>query len=275
MLAATLAFMGMLGTAHASVDPACQAVADAGPPSGYSEEDQQNFLLNYVALATSLSPLHGAVPHKGGHGSVGLDISIIPPLGCERRLVLNYTKTEDTNKAPIVPRPRFIFAFPEIGKWTPYGGFAYAPPVKMFGTQNVIVSGEAGLGRHFGKTDWAVGVRYHHTLGKTVAEIATPFNEGDEAFDDFYMGSTFGVDFIIGKDFDGLEPYLSIGLLDASTFFYIGDDAVVTNNTDPYLGPAISAGIDFKRVKSLDLAGEFYTNPGYLYTGRFRVAYRW
>jgi len=275
MFAATLAFMGMLGTAHAYVDPACQEVADAGPPSDYSEEDQQNYLLNYFALATSLSPLHGAVPHKGGHGSVGLDLGIIPPLGCERRLVLNYTKTEDTNKAPIVPRPRLIFAFPEIGKWTPYGGLAYAPPLRIFGTQNVIVSGEAGIGRHFGKTDWALGVRYHHTLMKTVAEIATPFDEGEEAHDDFYVGSTFGMDFIIGKDFDGLEPYVAIGLLDASTFFYIGDDAVVTNNTDPYLGPALSAGVDFKRVKKLDLAGEFYTNPGYLYTGRFRVAYRW
>ena len=275
MFASMIALVGMLGTAHAYVDPACQAIADAGPPPGYSEEDQQSFLLNYFALATSLSPLHGAVPHKGGHGSVGLDLGVIPPLGCERRLVLNYSKTEDTNKAPVVPRPRFIFAFPEVGKWTPYGGFAYAPPVKIFDTQNVIVSGEAGIGRHFGKTDWAIGVRYHHTLMKSVAEIATPFEEGGEAYDDFYMGSTFGADFIIGKDFDGLEPYLAVGLIDASTFFYIGDDAVVSNNPDPYLGPAISLGIDFKRVKSLDLAGEFYTNPGALYTGRFRVGYRW
>jgi len=275
MLSASLALVGLLSTAHAYVDPACQEIADAGPPAGYSESGQQNFLLNYFAMATTLSPLHGAVPHKGGHGSVGLDIGIIPPLGCERRLVLNYTKTEDTNKAPFVPRPRMIFAFPELGKWTPYGGFAYAPPVKIFGTQNVIVSGEAGIGRHFGKTDWALGFRYHHTLMKTVAEIATPFEEGEEAHDDFYMGSTFGLDFIIGKDFDGLEPYLAIGMTDASTFFYIGDDAVVTNNTDPYQAPTVSVGLDIKKVKKLDLATEFYMAPGVIYTGRLRAAYRW
>lgn len=275
MLTATFALMGMLGTAHAYVDPACEDIAAAGPPADYSEQDQQDFLLNYFAAATTLSPLHGPVPHKAGHGSVSMDFGIIPPLGCERRLVLNYTKTEDTNKTPVAPRPRLIFSFQELGKWTPYAGLAYVPPLTIFGTRNVIVSTEAGIGRHFGKTDWALGLRYHATLMKTIAEIATPFNEEDEAHDDFYMGSTFGLDVLIGKDFDGLEPYLALGMTDVSTFFYIGDDAVVTNNSDPYFGPAVSAGVDFKRIKSFDLAGEFYTMPGLLYTGRLRVGYRW
>ncbi len=275
MSVASLALFALLGSAHAYVDAECQEVAAQGTPSGYSEQGQQDFLLNYFALATTLSPLHGAVPHLAGHGSVSLDLGIIPPLSCERRLVLDYTKTEDTNKSPIVPRPRFIFSFPEVGKWTPYAGVAYAPPVKVFGTRNVIMSGEAGIGRHFGKSDIALGVRYHATLMKTVAEIATPFVEGDPAIDDFYMGSTFGMDFIIGKDWDGIEPYLAIGMTDASTFFYIGDDAVVGNNYSPYFGPTTSLGVDVKKVKSLDLVGEFYMAPGYLYTGRMRVGYRW
>ncbi|HCH62732.1 MAG TPA: hypothetical protein DFR83_08010 [Deltaproteobacteria bacterium] len=275
MFSTALVLAGMLSTAHAYVDPKCASIAAAGPPAGYSEQDQQNYLLNYFAMATTLSPLHGPVPHKSGHGSIGIDLSAIPPLGCERRLVLNYTKTEDTNKAPVVPRPRMIFAFPQWGKWTPYGGFAYAPPIPIFDTQNVIVSVEAGMGRYFGKSNWAAGWRFHHTLMKSVAEIATPFEEGEEAFDDFYMGSTLGVDVLVSKDFDGLEPYLAVGMTDASTFFYIGDDAVVTNNTSPYFAPAVSLGLDIKKIKKLDTAVEFYAAPGVIYTGRLRLAYRW
>ena len=68
---------------------------------------------------------------------------------------------------------------------------------------------------------------------------------------------------------------MAIGMTDASTFFYIGDDAVVTNNANPYFAPALSVGLDIKKIKWLDTAVEFYTAPGVIYTGRLRVAYRW
>ena len=90
----------MLGTAQAYVDPACRDVADQGPPEDYSEAAQTDYLLNFFSLATTFSPLHGAIPNEPGTGSMGVELAIIPPLSCERRLVLAYTKTEDTNKAP-------------------------------------------------------------------------------------------------------------------------------------------------------------------------------
>jgi hypothetical protein len=276
LLAAAALFAG---TAHAYIDPACQDVADGGPPSDYSEVDQQNFLLNFFSLATTLSPTHGPVPYKPGHGSIGLELSAIPPLSCERRLVLNYTKTEDTNKAPVLPRPRFLVALPGDKLGIFYVGGAYVPPVTVFGTRNVIVSTEVGWGM---PTDsgFGYGARFHATMMKTVAEIATPFEEDGEAYDDFYVGSTFGVDALIGYDIvlsgeKTIEPYLAVGLTDVSTFFYIGDDAVVTNNLDPYAGFAGSVGAEFKVVKHLDMAAEFYTAPGVIYTGRTRFAYRW
>jgi len=274
MIAAVVALLAVTGTAEAYVDPDCASVAAAGPPAGYSEQGQQDFLLNYFALATTFSPLHAPVPNKPGHGSVGVEAAIIPPLGCERRLVLNYTKTEDTNKAPVAPRPRLLFAFPEIGKLVPYAGLGYVPPVTVFETRNVIVSGEVGVGVPF-DNGMQVGGRYHATLMKTVAEIATPFNEGEPAYDDFYMGSTFGVDGMFGWDFDGWQPYLAVGFTDVSTFFFIGDDAVVTNNSTPYASVTSSLGVQAKVIKHVDLAGELYTAPGYLYTGRLRAAYRW
>ena len=42
------------------------------------------------------------------------------------------------------------------------------------------------------------GLRYHATLMKSIAEIATPFDPEDPTMLDFYMGSTFGADVMLG-----------------------------------------------------------------------------
>ncbi len=261
------------------VDEACWPTAErlqadiAAGKGSYNEQAQQDFLLNYFALATTLSPLHSAVPLEGGMGSVGLELDIIPPLGCDRRLVLNGTKTEDTNKTPVAPRPRVLFQFRDIGIIKPYAGLAYVPPVTVFGTRNVIISGEAGFGISYDDGfEW--GLRYHATLMKTIAEIATPFDDSDPEELDFYMGSTFGFDAIFGHEvMEGLKPYVSLGFTDASTFFYIGDDGVVGNNAKPYASFTGSLGAQYSKGR-LEYAGEFYTAPGLLYTGRLRMGIR-
>lgn len=257
-------------SANAYVDPACEDVAAAGTPADYDEQGQQDFLLNYFALATTFSPLHAPVPHKPGTGGAGIELAIIPPLSCERRLVLNYTKTEDTNKAPMAPRPRISFAFPRIGeKIVPYAGLGYIPPITVFGTRNVVISAEAGFGVSNGEgLQW--GARYHATLMKTVAEIATPFDESADAVDDLFIGSTFGMDLMGGWRAKRWTPYAAIGFTDVSTFFYIGDDGIVGNNLDPYASVVISAGTQYRASERIQLAGEFYTAPGVIYTGRFR-----
>lgn len=258
--------------ASAYVDPACQDVADQGTPDDYSEQGQQDFLLNYFSLATTFSPMHAPVPHEPGTGSINLEIAGIPPLSCERRLVLSYTKTEDTNKAPAAPRPRVLFSFPQVGKVVPYAGLGYVPPITVFGTRNVIVSGEVGVGIPL-ESGLQLGGRYHATLMKTIAEIATPFEEGGEAYDDFYMGSTFGVDLQAGYQTDKITPYIALGFTDVSTFFFIGDDGIVSDNLDPYAGLAASVGAQGQVGEHITLAGEFYTAPGYIYTGRLRVGW--
>ena len=203
---------------------------------------------------------------------MGVEIAVIPPLSCERRLVLNYTKTEDTNKAPVAPRPRISFTFPQVGRITPYAGVGYVPPVTVFGTRNVIVSGELGMGFTVSqKMD--LGARYHATLLKTVAEIATPFEEGGEAYDDLYIGSTFGLDLIASMHMGSVSPYLAVGFTDASTFFYIGDDGIVSNNLTPYASVTASLGAQAQVTEHIELAGEFYTAPGYIYTGRLRASW--
>jgi len=272
-------FIGLLGTAGAAnldgVDEGCRDVATqiqndiAANKGDYDEAAQADFLLNYFAMATTYSPLHGPIPGKSGTGTISLELAGIPPLGCERRLVLGATKTEDTNKTVVAPRPRLGFVFNKLGSVTPYGSFAYVPPVTVFGTRNVIVSGEAGFGARAGK-DWQWGMRYHFTLMKTVAEIATPFDIEDEEKLDFYMGSTFGVDAMGGMEIGDWTPYVSVGFTDASTFFYIGDDAVVGNNGAPFAGLTSSAGVQYTH-DWLDLAAEAYAAPGVIYTGRLRA----
>lgn len=253
--------------AQAFVDPKCE-----GKTQLLDDEGQQNFLLNYFSLSTTLSPLHAPVPHEPGRGTIGLEVFVIPPLSCERRLVLNSSKTEDTNKAPVAPRPRATFAFPQVGPVVPYAGVAYVPPVTINGVRNVIVSGEIGVGLPL-ESGVQLGARYHATMLKTIGEIATPFVEGAEAYDEFYSGSTFGLDLSAGYAFERVTPYIAAGFTDVSTFFLIGDDLFVGENTTPFFGFVGSVGAQATLGEHIDLAGELYTAPGYLYTGRLRIGY--
>ena len=271
-----IGILSLLLQAQAYVDPACQEVADQGIPDGYSEQGQQDFLLNYFALATTFSPVHAPIPADPGTGMLGLEIAIIPPLGCERRLVLNYTKTEDTNKVPALPRPRVSFVFPSI-KMGPtqmsiYGSLGYVPPLEILETQNVIVSAEAGVG--FGNPEKGLqyGLRYHATLMKSIAEIATPFEEDGETMLDFYVGSTFGADVMLGYRSSHYTPYLAVGFTDVSTFFYIDDDGLVVNNMDPYAGITTSVGIQAKLLDNLQTSAEVYFVPQQIVTGRLGLS---
>lgn len=287
LYAAACLALSLPSVSYAFVDPKC-----AGTEIGadYDEQTQQDFLQNYPALASSFSAVHAPIPHKDGHGAIGVEFAGVPPLGCGARLVLQGTKTEDPNKTPVIPRLRVSYAFPAIGGvLIPYAGFALVPPVKIFGTTNVIMSAELGVGLPVGDTV-QLGLRYHHTLQRTVGEIATPFNPDDPAFNDLYLASTFGFDAMFGLDLGEVVPYVAAGIMDASTFFFIGDDSYVGNNLHPYLGPTASVGVDALIKERLRIGGEFYAAPGgssrpdktveslkgfgrygHIYTGRLRV----
>ena len=275
-----ISILSLLFQAQAYVDPECQELADQaaaqGLPDGYSEQGQQDFLLNYFALATTFSPVHAPIPADPGTGIIGLEIAVIPPLGCDRRLVLNYTKTEDTNKVPALPRPRVSFVFPSIKlgstQMSIYGSLGYVPPLEILETQNVIVSAEAGVGFGNPKKGIQTGFRYHATLMKSIAEIATPFEEDGETKLDFYMGSTFGADLMFGYRSSHYTPYFAVGITDVSTFFYIDDDGLVVNNMEPYAGLTTSVGIQAKLLDNLQTSAEVYVVPNQIITGRLGLS---
>jgi len=269
-MSALLLALLAVAPASAGIDPKCADEAAADPPSWYvDDQHQQDFLLNFFSLSTSFSALHGVLPNEPGHGSIGLEASIIPALNCDRRLVFDRSKTEDTNKAPLLPRPRLQFTLPKLGPVALYAGLGYVPPLTLFGTRNVIISGEAGIGVPL-ESGIGFGARYHFTMLKTIAEVATPFEDGGDAYQDFYSGSTFGLDGMFGYKTKYIEPYLAAGFTDVSTFFWIGDDGVVGNNSTPYFGfsGSVGAQVHWRRI---DGAAEFYTAPGYVYTGRLRI----
>ena len=252
----------------AGVDPACE-----GAEQFYADDDlQAAHMLNYFSLAASYSPLHGPVPQEPGHGTIGLELAGVPPLSCERRLALGGSKTEDTNKTPVIPRPRLSFTLPSDGHLVGYGSLGYIPPVTIFGTRNVILSMDAGLSWRF-DSGWQSGLRFHATLMKTIGDIATAFDLDDPAYTDLYLGSSFGGDLLLGRAWDRVTPYAAVGVTDVSTFFYIGDDGVVQNNADPFAGVVASVGVQARPWKRLELAAEFYTAPGYVYTGRLMVGW--
>ena len=88
-----IAFLTLaLGTSWAAdlngVDPLCYDAASklqseiASGKSDYNEQAQQDFLLNYFAMATTMSPLHAPVPHESGKGSLNVEFLAIPLCMC-------------------------------------------------------------------------------------------------------------------------------------------------------------------------------------------------
>lgn len=249
--------------ALAGIDPACEDF-DVDM-STYNEQRQQDFLMNYYALNSTYSAVHGPIPHEPGHGAIGVKLNGIMPLGCSKRFALNATKTEDTNVSPVLPQVHGTVALPPLGdRIIPFFGGAFLPPIAVGGTRTWSASGEVGAGIELAER-WQLSLRVHYSMIRTVGDVATAFEDDDPAFDDLFLGTTMGSDASFGgrftTSFGELTPYASFGVTDASTFFWVGDTGVVTNNFHPYFGPAHSVGLD-SLIGRLRLAGEYYGAPG-------------
>jgi hypothetical protein len=271
----TLLVTGLFFSAPVVAEPLDENNPCFGERQKQDDDGQQNHMLNFFASATTMSPLHGPMGSDPGHGSLGVDLLVMPPLSCAQRIVFQNLetgeggKTEDTNKSPVVPRPHMSFTLPKIGDWQVYGTVAYIPPVPFAGTRNVYLGFEAGVGREIGGMQF--GTRFHASMLKAIGDIATKLNEGDPDMVDFYLASTMGIDAMVGKEIGKWTPYLSAGVLDVSTIFYVDDTGVMVNNGDPYFGPAIALGTEADLHDRIALAAEFYTAPGVIYTGRVRA----
>lgn len=264
MRAIVAAMLLVPGLAQAEVDPKCEGLPK---PADYDEQVQQDYQQNYFALAASYSPKHGPVPHEGGHGAIVVGLNVMPPLGCAKRFVLEWTKTEDTNKSPILPRIGLSYAAPTIAdRLTIYGSFMFLPPVPINGTRSLVLSGELGFGIEVVEL-FDVGARFHTTLQRTYGDVATAFDpENEPVVEDVFVGSTWGIDVLLGVPVEVQEqqitPYVAVGYQDASTYFFVGDSRFVANNYHPYSGAALSVGLDGLFAKRFRLGAEFHAAPG-------------
>lgn len=291
----TLGILGALpGLAWAEVDPACEGLTK---PENYDEQVQQDYQQNYFALTSSYSPTHAAVPHAPGRGMIGASIAIMPPLSCEQRFVLDFTKTEDVNKSPILPKVVASFSFPALGKvFVPYASFAFFPTIPFNGTRNLLIQGEVGFGV-MAHPFVDVGGRLHLSMLRSYGDFATAFDPATQpVVEDVFVGSTWGLDAVISFPIEVknhvISPFLAVGYLNASTYFFVGDTQVSINNLHPYGSAAFSVGLDALVVDRLRIGAEFYGAPGgyttvdesavnvddatrygNLYTGRLRLGY--
>lgn len=244
------------------IDEACQDLADQ-KPDDYDEQQQQDFLANYYALGSSFSAVHAPIPHEPGRGMIGAHVNGLVPLPCRRRFALDWQKTEDTNKSPVLPTITASYAFKT--KWdavVPYAELGFLAPIPVAGTRNLVFQSALGIG--FEVTDeLQLGARAHATVQRTVGDIATPIAEGDPIYEDLYLGSTLGIQAMAGYAVsETVTPYVMFGLMDASTFFYVADSGVVANNLHPYLGPEYAIGSDFLFEDKIRLGVEYYAAPG-------------
>jgi hypothetical protein len=243
------------------IDEACADLAGQ-KPADYDEQQQQDFLANYYALGGTFSGVHGPIPHEGGKGMIGIRVNGLPPLPCRRRFALDWTKTEDTNKSPALPALTASFGFKAPKGIVPYVEVGLLPPVPVAGTRNILGQMAAGVGVPLGD-HWQVGARAHLAIQRTVGEIATPVAEGDAAYYDLFLGSSLGAQALAGYKRGPVTPYLALGILDVSTFFFVGDSRIAVDNLHPYLGMDLSVGVDGLVAKDrLRWGIEYYGAPG-------------
>ena len=251
-------------------------------PEDYDEEKQQAHLNNYFAAGFTMTPMTPIQPfHKNKGASIGLELGIIPPMSCQERLVLGGTKTEDTNKLPVNPRPRLISSLPPLGPVQLYSGFTLMPPVEIPNVGSILQAGVELAAYYPMPSGLAIGTRMHLNITRARAEIATPFIKGTTAYDDLFYASSMGVDLATSYNLNQaglswLTPYLSVGVSDISTLFIVGDDLIITQNvTYPWWGALVALGAQATIWEHLEIIAEVSTAHPVFTTGKLKLAYQW
>ncbi len=239
-------------TAQAQIAPECTGVA---VPANYDEARQQAHLANYFAAGFLLTP-GLAAPRTSSGGAVGLELGLIPPLSCSARLVLDGTKTEDTNKSPVLPRPRVRAALPALAGVTPWMGASFLPPVPSPIGTLLFVGTELGAAWSH-RDGFTVGARAHLDFARMRGEIATPANPDDPAVDDLFFANGIGVDLQAAWTFEPapavtIAPFGSVGFADVSTLTIVGDDLAIVQNTEaPWWGALLAGGVEARLFQHL------------------------
>lgn len=313
-------FFGLVPQAHAedlpAMDPLCDTVnnttgeatpdglvdgapdvwlSGADPDAAGLYEDQQYLnLLNFYSLILAPSALRSPAPFPPIRIAPSLELAYVPSLNCLERAVFYGTKTEYTNKTPVLPRIRVSVSLP-LGF---HVGISGVPPVTLFGVTSLVLGGDLGWGTLI-DDKLELGARAFLTTARIEGEMAgPPAGSTIVPKTDVFRTRMMGIEALVGYRLtmtkNRLVPYAGLGYTDVFAWMYVGenyangyDDANANEADAPsgaqdgdfsglYKGPHFQLGIQGRAYDLLDGAFELYMVPLNLLTpsDRFFVSPR-
>jgi hypothetical protein len=253
--------------------------------------DPEGRLMAYYSAALAFSPV-GAPRVAAPWGmSIGVELSYVPALS-EAQRSGGFSKTESTNLAPVVPRPRVSLSLP--------AGFlvegSWIPPVRAFGVKANLISG--AIARPFNVRGFTLTPRVAGTFG-TVEGPITCNQElqerggGDGIFyahichsmesEDEFEPTALSGELVASRTIRGgaLAPYAGVGVRQERNRFDVGvrysDGSLDPNH--PILELDLTRAYGFLGAtwagpRRSALSAEMFYAPGSLLTGRVQASVR-
>jgi hypothetical protein len=273
--------------------------AQAREVQTYGPNDPEGKLILYYSSAMAFSGISDGAARKSAL-DIGFELSYVPPLTEEQRSVSN-DKTESTNLAPVLPRPRVSYVtrgdFRVEASWL--------PPVKVFGVKANILAASLShelfdigsarvVGRLAGMTGIVKGpITCNEDFPKKGFDNQEYYrkvcysNESEDHFKPRHVMGELIVSPVPSERPGRFRPYLGAGARWEHTEFDIGVQKPVTSggktvlvrDTDhPILElqgtrPYGVMGTSFRARSVVTLAGELYYMPGSLFTVRTMATY--
>lgn len=280
--------LGCFLASVASAQPPAALAADSRVIQHYEWDSAEGRIMAYYAAALAYSPL-GVTTAPASRTRVGLELSYLPPLSRELRTESG-SKTESTNLAPLLPRPRVIVGLPGALRLEA----SWVPPVKAFGvTANLLgiavsraiapAFGAEISARIAGFAGTAKGaITCNDELTRRGSDDSTYFSavcHGRESEDEFRPRS-LSTELIATWEAGDRRfvPYAGLGAGLEHTRFTVGvrQQDGTPDSSHPILDLHLVRGYGFAGgswalSRGMSLIGEMFYAPGSVFTGRAMV----
>lgn len=204
----------------------------------------------FISLFTPL-PHPGHLPSAQKKSRLGLDTTYLPRLSCVQRLALDATKTENTSKMPVLPRPRFQTSFFQNNYLALDIGLQFLPPIPLPAMTASYLAADLSVAYEPLRGIGVVGRTFMGLLYLR-SEIATPFSKDDPVKEDWFTFASFGADITFSMAMpisarQTLVPFVSAGFIKAASLFVVADDRLpVPNEKYPLFSPTIYSGFAYQ-----------------------------
>jgi hypothetical protein len=246
----------------------------------------------YYSAALAFSPVGAPRLAAPWGGSLGFELSYLPPLSDAQRSA-GFSKTESTNLAPVVPRPRASLTLP--AGFTIEG--SWIPPISAFGVTANLVSG--AISRPIGLRGNVILTPRIAATGGSIRGPITCNQEledrggGDAIFythvchnmesEDRFKPVAFSGELVASRTIRGgtVAPYAGVGVRRERTTFDVGvrfsDGSLDPNH--PILKLDLTRGYGFAGASWVGprrsaVSAEMFYAPGSLVTGRVKASMR-